>query len=177
MKTFVVSVSTFVLGVLLSFQAMGATAFPIKSCSSDVKKLDESGVVIPTTMTVYSDLGDIRGHITQTVDGKTTSYDDVAAISFFLIDHSIDQVTDSQIDSGVLNLGELLLAHAYKLVNDPELNGFFSAGLDLKAVRSVRVFQIGPDTEFGMTAIIEANDQTGKELGSFIGGFIVSPCK
>jgi hypothetical protein len=174
-KTLVVSL----LGVLLSVQAMGATSFPVKTCSSDLKKMDGSGEIVPTTMTVYSDLGDLRAHVTQTINGKTTSYDDSAEVSFYLITHPIDQNVDQISDEELakLNLGERLLVHAYGLVNDPAMNGFFSAGLDLKAVRSVRVFQVGTATAFGISAIIEANDQTGKELGSFIGGFIVSPCK
>ncbi|MFL5812792.1 MAG: hypothetical protein ACJ763_04390 [Bdellovibrionia bacterium] len=171
MKSFTVSL----LGVLLSAQAMGATSFPLKSCSSDFKKLDGSGEVIPTTMTVYSEQGEVRGKVTQTIHGQTTSYEDEAQESFYLINHRIDRITPA--DRAKLNLGEELLVHAYAVTTDPELKGVFSAGLDLKAVQSVRVFQIGAFSEFGTTAIIEAMNDSGAVMGSFIGGLIVSPCK
>jgi hypothetical protein len=180
MKTFVVSpILSSLLSVLLSVQAFGATALPVKTCSSDLKKMDGSGEIVPTTMSVYKDHGGIHARVTQTVNGKTASYEDTAEISFHLITHPIDHDLNDVSDEYLaqLNLGERLLVHAYTLVNDPAMNGFFSAGLDLKAVRSVRVFQVGAATAYGMSAIIEASDKNGKVLGSFIGGFVVSPCK
>lgn len=53
-----------------------------------------------------------------------------------------------------------------------------STGVDLKKIRSAKVFKLIADRrEIGSFSIIEAKDKNGKILGSFIGGFLVSPCK
>lgn len=76
-----------------------------------------------------------------------------------------------------LNLAEKLITHALALTEDPILNGFFTAGLDLRSVRSAKIYSIGAPTSMGAVAIVEAKDATGKNLGSFLGGFLVTPCK
>jgi hypothetical protein len=63
------------------------------------------------------------------------------------------------------------------LENDLDFEGQFTTGINLKKVDSAWVFTIGEVTNMGGTSIVEARDAKGKTLGSFLGGFLVSPCK
>ncbi len=76
-----------------------------------------------------------------------------------------------------LNPVERVIAHAMILTEDPILAGTQSAGLDLKLIRSAKIYTIGATDGMGVFAIVEARDQSGKALGSFVGGFLVGPCK
>ena len=76
-----------------------------------------------------------------------------------------------------LNPVERVIAHAMILTEDPILAGTQGAGLDLKLIRSAKVYTIGATDGMGVFAIVEARNKSGKTLGSFVGGFLVSPCK
>ena len=64
-----------------------------------------------------------------------------------------------------------------ELSEDPEFKGVYKTGIDLKKVRSAKVYTIGDADEMVSTAIVETKDANGKLLGSFVGGFLVFPCK
>ena len=59
----------------------------------------------------------------------------------------------------------------------PELASFMNSGIELEKVRSARTFTFGDSTNMGSTTVVEALDQDGQLLGSFLGGFLVAPCK
>jgi hypothetical protein len=141
-----------------------------------MKSLDGSKT-IPSKFEIFADQGSYHATVTETVDGKTDSYDDTADFSQEKIRPNLDRVTDENIDELNLNLGERLIVHAMLLTSDPAMSDLFNAGMDLKAVRSVKIYTIGAPAQFGIAAIVEAQDESGKDLGSFLGGFIVSPCK
>jgi hypothetical protein len=66
-----------------------------------------------------------------------------------------------------LNIAEGLIVHAMTMESDPLFAGNFSSGINLKKVRSGRVYLIGEPTDMGMTAVVEAKDEQGKTLGSY----------
>ena len=78
-----------------------------------------------------------------------------------------------------LNDAEQLIVHALTLTESPEMEGTQSAGLDLRAVVSAKVYTVVEEEEvnIGSVSVVEAYDKSGKNLGSFLGGFLVSPCK
>ncbi len=76
-----------------------------------------------------------------------------------------------------LNFAEKLIAHAMMLEAEPTLSTFMSSGIELEKVRSARTFTFGEATNMGSTTVVEALDENGTLLGSFLGGFIVTPCK
>jgi hypothetical protein len=63
------------------------------------------------------------------------------------------------------------------LLHDPEIGKYFSVGLDLTAIRHAVTYQVGDFTHMGGTVIIEAKDKNGKDLGSFVTGFLPFACK
>ena len=153
--------------------AMAADASLVKSCSTVLSSPD-SAKSVPTIVDVFADGGVFTAKITQTPDGQTGSYSDTAEVSLNKVRAGLN--ADS-INGGDLNIAERLIAHAMSLTDDPIFKGAFSAGLDLSAVRAAKVYLIGKPSNMGATAIVEAQDELGKDLGSFLGGFLVSACK
>ncbi len=79
-----------------------------------------------------------------------------------------------------MNEGEKIMAHAFYVSAHPNTRDFSNAGLDLAAVRFVRVYGMGFQSEqnnMGRSAVVEAKDARGNDLGSFLGGFFLAPCK
>jgi len=125
------------------------------------------------------------GTMTTTVAGQSTSMEDEVSINDYKVRAGLnpEMIEDEEMGSK-LNFGEGLIVHAMALTGDldmgeedaPEVNPF-SAGLDLSKIRSVRVYRaIGEADDIGSAAIIEAKDEDAKDLGSFMGGFLVLPC-
>jgi hypothetical protein len=63
------------------------------------------------------------------------------------------------------------------LERDSVYEGKISSGVDLKKVQVVKIYTIGKVTGMGSATVVEALDKDKKFLGSFLGGFLVSPCK
>jgi hypothetical protein len=82
-----------------------------------------------------------------------------------------------------MNDAEKLISHAMSLTSNLTFGKHFNVGFDLKQVRFAKVYvvgepaQTGPSSIMGSTAIVEAEDESGKTLGSFVGGYLVSRCK
>ncbi len=177
MKALSIVVVSLFLAMSWGVQAMAAVSAPMKTCSTVMKSLDGLRT-IAMTMEVFSQEGTLHAKVSQTFNGEMSSYEDVASFS----EHSIraglaSVVANEDFDTDELNLGERLIAHAILLSSDPNVGEFFSAGLDLNAVRSAKVYVIGEPASMGMAAIVEAHDESGKTLGTFLGGFVVRPCK
>jgi hypothetical protein len=152
--------------IVLSF-SMNLFAAPIKTCNTVLKVPEEAP--IPSTFVINEVDGKLSATVTQKIEGETTSYEDTAAVGDFTVREGLNEETDP--DSG-LNNAELLVVHAMSV----ESLGLKS-GIVLSKVRGAKVFTIGEFTNMGGTAIVEARDGKGKILGSYLGGFLVSPCK
>lgn len=147
---------------------------PIRTCSTLLEMPGQPAV--PTLVEIFAGptgRSALVARVTQEVNGRSSSYEDVAQISR----HGIRPGLSSRSTTETLNLGEALIVHAMTLTEDPVYNGAFNAGFDLKAARAAVVYQVGELTNMGATAIIEAYDAGKKPLGSFFGGFLVSPCR
>lgn len=156
--------------IIIAFGAIilsvAAHASPIKTCDT-VLKTDDSEVAMKIEIfkkenKLTADITQEGGTLTETVDMLENIVR--AGIS-----------VDSELEK--LNPVERIIAHAMILTEDPILAGSQSAGLDLKLVRSAKVYMIGATDGMGVFAIVEARNKAGKALGSFVGGFLVSPCK
>lgn len=146
----------------------------IKACSTTIGIPGEAGKS-ETQINVIKKDGVIRAKISQKVDGQIAASNDEVTIEEFSVKADLKaDLSDPSIDD--LNQGEKLISHALSITTDPDLQNAFSAGFDLKKVRSVKIYTIGNSTKFGSTTIVEAKDESGKDLGSFLGGFLVSPC-
>lgn len=77
-----------------------------------------------------------------------------------------------------LNIAERYIAFTMDIVSDPELGRYFTAGLDLKKVRSAKLYLMG-DPTLGATrmALIEAKDENNELLGTFFSSLFIAPCQ
>lgn len=69
--------------------------------------------------------------------------------------------------------------------NDPEMTPevmaqmmpYYDTGIDLDLVRSAKTYALGEATNMGQVVLVEAKDEAGNVLGSFMGGFFAVGCK
>ncbi len=146
----------------------------LKSCST-VLVMPSTINGMPTKIDVYKTNNSLMATVTQDVDGEQISYDDEAQVEELPVKAGLTSDPDQEVEG--LNLAEKLIAHALMVTEDPITEGVLSAGLDLRKVRSAKIYTIGESTHMGLSAIVEAKDESGKDLGSFFGGFLVTPCK
>lgn len=162
---------------LIALIAVSSSAFAqdvvVKECSVTMKVLDSNETVDMTLKVIAKDDQSLEASVTEITDGTPSTYTDVASVS----EESVRAGLSSQSDLEGLNQAEGLIVHAMSISEDPVLQTIFSAGIDLTQVRSAKVYLIGEATNMGATAIVEAKDANNKVLGSFLGGFLVSPCK
>jgi hypothetical protein len=142
----------------------------VKSCKT-VMELDNSKV--PTEITITQKGESLKSIMKQTVDGQVSELQDTVTVGEYVIEKVISDLDSDDIDS--LNKGEKYISHALSVVGEiPGQN----AGLSLKEVKFVKVYELnGEDGDMFRLAIIEAYNKYRKNLGSFVGGFLVSPCK
>ncbi|MBC7427929.1 MAG: hypothetical protein H7336_04900 [Bacteriovorax sp.] len=158
--------------VLTSLPAMAAQSVLVKSCLTTLS-MPDSGDKVETKIDIVKEGTTLKAIVTQ--NGNT--YKDVAVVEADSVQAGLNagQLETAEIDS--MNLAERLITHAIAITEDPIMEGAFSVGLELKDVRSATVYSVGIAGNMGMTAIVEAKDGSGKDMGSFLGGFLVSPCK
>ena len=77
-----------------------------------------------------------------------------------------------------LNLAEQMVAFAMALEKDPHTKTVVSSGVDLKAVRSAKVYDMDlkPRGRIKMS-LVDAKDAGGKPLGRFLSGILLGACK
>ncbi len=159
--------------LLFTLPAFSADLQPMKTCSARMVSL-QTLQEIPVVIEIFAQDGTYRAKYTQTIDGQRTVLEDKVQITQNQLREGIRPET---LDLADINIAEGLVAQAMAIEEDPVFEGRFQSGLDLKSVKSARVFQIGEATNMGMVAILEAKDKDGKDLGSFIGGSVVAACK
>lgn len=158
-KFIIITLGAFILSV-------AAHANPIKTCDT-ILKTDDSEVAMK--IEIFRRENKLTANITQEGGTLTETVD--------MLDNTVRAgiTIDSELEK--LNPVERIIAHAMILTEDPILEGTQDAGLDLKLVRSAKVYMIGATDGMGVFAIVDARNKAGKALGSFVGGFLVSPCK
>jgi hypothetical protein len=143
----------------------------VKTCSTTISD-PEGTKTVPTKIEVQRNQKSYDAKVTQIVDGQAGSYEDSAEISEY-------QVRDglfASADPDGLNLAEKLIVQAMDLEGSPIFQNRLKTGLNLRDVKSAKVYLIGKMGNMGGSAIVEAKDRSGADLGSFLGGFLVFPC-
>ena len=159
---------------LMSFSAIAGDQKIIKSCSADITMPGETLVVPSKFDVIRNKNSELSISLTQTVDGVTTTEIETATITKNKVRAGlIGELSEDE----TLNLSEQLIVHAMLMSEDPDFEGVYSTGIDLKKVRSAKIYVIGDANEMVTSAIVETRDENGKILGSFLGGFVVFPCK
>lgn len=148
----------------------------VKSCSTSMSIPGED-LTFQTDVFISQSGSSLIAKVKQKNDGIENSYADKVSIE----EHSVRENLDSSLlmsdEIDKINLAERVIVHAMALSEGAVFEESFSAGLDLKKVRSAKLFIIGEQTEMGLSVIVEAKDARGNVMGSFMGGFLVSPCK
>lgn len=165
------------LVTLVFLSLMTASAFAsdqiIKTCKTSLRSLDNEDLVIQATIKIIKRGDSYVARLTQNVQGHSQEFEQKTLIS----EDSVRAGLTGDEDADTLNTSEKLIVHAMSLeAIDPEKK-VFDAGLDLSAVRSAKVYNFSKEGEMGMISVVEAKDEKGLVLGSFFGGFMVSPCK
>ena len=144
----------------------------VKVCSTNMKDLD-TNAPIEQRYEIYSNAEKLTADIWTKRDGIESIYSEPVEFS----DHSVRPNLTAQYDENDLNFAEELVVHAMTVTTDPIFEGTFSAGLDLAQIRYAKLFLIGKASNMGSTTLVEAYDIEYKTLGTFLGGFVVLPCK
>ncbi|MEK6774735.1 MAG: hypothetical protein AABY64_12400 [Bdellovibrionota bacterium] len=165
---------TILLSMLLAI-ATTASAHEtvVKECSVTMKQIIGDKMVNLEMKIIAKEDKSLYAKVTETIDGVSSSYNDEAQIS----EEKVRANLTAEFEYENLNEAEGLIVHAMSLSEDPVFHGAFSAGVDLKKVRSAKMYTVGESTRMGSATIVEAKDLNNQILGSFLGGFVVSPCK
>ena len=162
--------------VAMTLMVLSSSAFAqqsvVKECSVTMQIMD-TGKSADMNMKIISKDGKLSAEITTSSEGTVSSTTDTVEVS----EGTVRENLLSQIEALDLNDAEKVVGHAMITAQDPVLSTIFSSGIDLQKVRSAKVYTIGVHTSMGSAAIVEAKDANNKILGSFLGGFLVSPCK
>lgn len=156
------------LGLLLT--SIVSAEEVVKTCTV-IMKVPGDKKSVPTTFVVTKDGSQINTKTSQSVDGITEALpDEPAQIAEYPVRRDLN--------SGLkdLNQAEQLILSTDEFLHSPDIGSAFHVGIDLKSIRSAKVFVVGQFTHMGGTAIIEARDESGKNLGSFVTGFLPFEC-
>lgn len=163
-------------GTVTAYSAIEADANPVvvKSCLIKTS-LDKTQPPIALKLTVYSKGSSIGGLVSEWTNGVRKSR--LARVEALQFKIRTDLVKVTNLEDKSLNPGELLLLQALYLTADPDLKGKLSTGVDIGKVRMINTYYFDRNPkDMGSAALIEAYDETGSYLGSFVGGFLVLPC-
>ncbi len=157
--------------LLIAFASPALGSEVVKTCSTELGLPGQASVKSRIQIVREGDV--VSANIVQQIEGEKVSFVEPAEIS----EHAVREGLSAESNVDELNLAEKLVTHAIILGQNPELADSSKAGFDLTKVRSAKVYVVGKLVRMGMSAIIEAKDESGKDLGSFFGGFLVGPCK
>jgi hypothetical protein len=166
-------VRTFLFSLVFLATAAAAHAAPLKECAVEVRVPDRPPLFLKFQVNANEDKR-LTAHVSETAASGIKQYDeDVVARGGFPIRKNLDPTGKAE----EMNPGERLVAHAMLVTTDQKTSTYMSTGVDLKAVRYVIIYLIGPPSDTDLTALIEAKDESGKVLGTYLGGNLVRPCK
>jgi hypothetical protein len=175
MGDYMLKMTTILSLVLVSSTVITSNAFAanevLKTCTTDIK-VPGNNLVVPTTYQIVNNGSALTAKTTQVVDGTVRDLpDEAASVADFSVRPGLTA------DTANMNQAEHLIQSTEELLATPEFGSSFSVGVDLKKISSAKVYQIGKFTHMGGTVIIEAHDKDGKEMGSFVNGFLPFACK
>lgn len=156
--------------VLIAGAIFSSTSFAqnvVKTCKAELSIPGEKA--IPTLISIIQKDSGYIAITKQIIDGVTEETEEQSGIDTYTVRAGLSP------DSQNMNLAELFISSADMMVSKvgPILNFEF----DLKSIRYAKLYQVGEVTEVGGTVIIEATDENGKDLGTFVGGFIPFVCE
>jgi hypothetical protein len=159
----------------LMLQGLAGSAFAgeltIKECEASLMMPEGSQVDMLIQFNMNENV--LTSVVTQSTRGQTQTKKWTA--QFF--ENKVREGLKPNANPAALNEVERFIVHAMMVASDPILGSDFSAGIDLEAVRSAKVYIAGERARMGSLAVVEAKDSEGRLLGSFVGGLLVAPCR
>ncbi len=160
--------------IFAMLMAVSASAFAqesiLKECSIAIEFEETPNNALNINVKIYSDLTAV---MTRSADGQSETNPKAKVI---LSEETVrtNLSAETNPDGEKLNIGERYVVHAMVL---EEFGN--NAGLDLKKVRSVKVYKLqDTSSTFGSASVIEARDANKKLLGSFLDvGLFVGACQ
>jgi len=173
-------VSRFVVPLVALFAVVGTFSFAyaesIKVCHASMKAFEDKTKTVLINVDFVKDGAAIKGQIKTLTNGKWAKTTQAASIVENTVREGLSAKTN--LDDPTLNTAEKMVILAMMSAEDPVTREIFSAGLDLTKVRSAKLYIVEQKAEtLGMTVVVEAKAQTGTDLGSFLAGFLVLPCR
>jgi hypothetical protein len=163
------------LALILPGSDFGSRGPIVKSCFVKLQP-DPKGKAVYMNVMVVAVNESISAIVSQRIEGERNSNMAWVEAEFSLIRPGLN--AKSNADDDTLNGGERLILHAMATAAEPDLRATFQSGVDLEKVRQTKVFYIDRNPgDMGSAAVVEALDENGKVLGSFLGGFLVARCK
>ena len=166
---------------LFFYQLAFGSEKTLMECKTTLPSVEDGVAPVDMKIEIVSGAGSVKARITEYIVGGSVAFEDTVVISeHFVRDNlisntAVDGLRLLELEN--LNFAERLLAHAFFLVEDPEFENIFQVGFDLNSVQAATVYTVGEPTNMGGVAIFVARDSLGRDLGSFLGGFTVSPCR
>jgi hypothetical protein len=170
-----VSIKKNLMIAALMLQGLAGSAFAgeltIKECEASLMMPEGSQVDMLIQFNMNENV--LTSVVTQSTRGQTLTKNGTA--QFF--EDTVREGLKLNTNPGALNEVEKFIVHAMLVASDPILGSDLSAGIDLEAVRSAKVYIAGERARTGSLAVVEAKDSEGRLLGSFVGGLLVAPCR
>jgi hypothetical protein len=163
----------FIAALMAVLPSFGFAQSLVKTCKTSFIRMD-GAPSIATTIEVFSGSSWFTAKITQSAGGQSSSRNESAAVNFYSVREGLTSKTSL---SPQLNMAEALIVSAMNLTQDPIMAGTFQTGVNLKAIRSAHVFVIGKFESMGGLALVEAFDGARNNIGTFVAGTMVAPCK
>lgn len=143
----------------------------VKTCKITMK-VPGDDKAIPTTFRIVKEDSGLKGEFSQLINGQEQAGpSEEASIAEYSVRPNLSE------SSNEMNQAEQLILGTSGILQDPTIGSAFSVGVDLKLIRKAKVYQIGQFTHMGGTAIIEAKNENGEILGSFVTGFLPFACQ
>ena len=111
----------------------------------------------------------INGELYGVITARTVELLETSIKVMEYSEHSVRPGLTPEHGRSRLNLAEAVIVDSMKLTSPEQY-----AGLDLTQIRSAKVYLIGDHSQI---AIVEASDEKGNLLGSFVTGPFIQPCQ
>lgn len=146
----------------------------IKTCNTLIPQLIGEDEDIAVKIEVFANRDEVTSKVTQLGESAWLP----VSVVLHSVRPNLPNLNDPKFGSFKLNDAEKLVSHAQMMLADPIFEGKMSVGgFDLKKVRSAKVYAVGEGADIGLSSVVEARDGNGKVLGTFFGGFYVTPCE
>ncbi|MBC7740949.1 MAG: hypothetical protein H7061_02050 [Bdellovibrionaceae bacterium] len=164
-------IKKYIVFLLVSVLATFASAQTVlKDCSFIIKATEDQAAVATTFKVVKNGEMMFAQMIQNSVQALSDEVADRVSISQELVRSNLTSKSEK------MNPAEKLIADTMETIGSATDPKIYDINIDLKAIRRAKVYQIGVEDELGSLAIVEAQDEAGRPMGSFLASFVPFMC-